>query len=127
MTTTYKWNIQELDCVPQEDGKTDVVVTAHWTVTATSSEGKAIIDYDGNNAISPYTSSAYGTQSFTYDPSKTFIPYANLTQDEVVAWVQAGMGIDEVTALQENLDKQIENQINPPIVTPPLPWATPAV
>jgi hypothetical protein len=33
------------------------------------------------------------------------------------------MGIDAVTALQENLDNQIENQINPPIVTPPLPWA----
>ena len=103
----YQWNIQALDCVPQEDGKTDVVVTDHWTVSAT----------DGT-----YTSSAYGTQSFTYDASKTFIPYVDLTLSEVVAWVQAAMGVDAVTALQENLDKQIENQINPPIVTPPLPW-----
>jgi hypothetical protein len=103
----YQWNIQALDCVPQEDGKTDVVVTAHWTVSAT----------DGT-----YTSSAYGTQSFTYDAGKAFIPYADLTLSEVVAWVQAAMGVDAVTALQENLDKQIENQINPPIVTPPLPW-----
>lgn len=107
MATTYNWNIQALDCVPQEDGKTDVVVTAHWTVSA----------IDGT-----YNSSAYGTQSFTYNASKAFIPYADLTQDEVVAWVQDGMGIDGVTALQENLNKQIENQINPPIVTPPLPW-----
>jgi hypothetical protein len=103
----YQWNIQALDCVPQEDGKTDVVVTAHWTVSAT----------DGT-----YTSSAYGTQSFTYDASKAFIPYADLTLSEVVGWVQAAMGVYAVTALQENLDKQIENQINPPIVTPPLPW-----
>ena len=103
----YQWNIQALDCVPQEDGKTDVVVTAHWTVSAT----------DGT-----YTSSAYGTQSFTYDASKAFIPYADLTLSEVVGWVQDAMGVDAVTALQENLDKQIENQINPPIVTPPLPW-----
>jgi hypothetical protein len=110
MTTTYQWNIQLLDCIPQEDGKTDVVVTAHWSVSAT----------DGT-----YTSSAYGTQSFTYDAGKAFIPYPDLTQDEVIAWVQSGMGIDAVTALQESLDKQIEAQINPPIVTPPLPWATP--
>jgi hypothetical protein len=103
----YQWNIQALDCVPQEDGKTDVVVTAHWTVSAT----------DGT-----YTSSAYGTQSFTYDASKAFIPYADLTLSEVVAWVQAAMGVDAVTALQESLDKQIQDQINPPIVTPPLPW-----
>jgi hypothetical protein len=126
MTITYQWNIQQLNCVPQEEGKTDVVVTAHWTVTATSSEGKAIVDYNGNNAISPYTASVYGTQSFTYDSGKAFIPYADLTQDEVVGWVQAGMGVDAVTALQENIDTQIANQINPPIVTPPLPWATPA-
>ena len=103
----YQWNIQALDCVPQEDGKTDVVVTAHWTVSAT----------DGT-----YTSSAYGTQSFTYDDSKAFIPYADLTLSEVVGWVQAAMGVDAVTDLQENLDKQIQNQINPPIVTSPLPW-----
>jgi hypothetical protein len=123
MATTYNWTIQAMDCVPQEDGHTDVVVTAHWIVTATSSEGKPIIDIDGNDAISPYTSSVYGTQSFTYDSGKAFIPYDSLTQDEVVGWVQAGMGVDAVTALQENLDQQIANQVNPPIVTPPLPWA----
>jgi hypothetical protein len=122
MTTTYQWNIQQLDCVPQEDGKTDVVLTAHWAVIAISSEGKTIIDSDGNSAISPYTANVYGTQSFTYDSGKAFIPYADLTQNEVVGWVQAGMGIDAVTALQENLDQQIQNQINPPIVTPTLPW-----
>jgi hypothetical protein len=123
MTITYKWSIKQLDCSPQEDGKNDVVVTAHWTVTATSSEGKAIIDYDGNDSITPYTSQVYGTQSFTFNPTKSFTPFADLTQDQVVGWVQAGMGIDAVTALQENLDKQIADQINPPIISPALPWA----
>jgi hypothetical protein len=104
----YNWTINAMDCVPQEDGKTDVVVTAYWNVSAT----------DGT-----YTTSAYGSQSFTYDAGKAFIPYASLTKDEVVGWVQVGMGIDAVTKLQENLDQQIANQINPPIVTPPLPWA----
>jgi hypothetical protein len=52
MATTYNWTIQAMDCVPQEDGHTDVVVTAHWNVSAT----------DGT-----YTASVYGTQSFTYD------------------------------------------------------------
>lgn len=106
--TTYNWTIKAMDCVPQEDGHTDVVVTAHWNVLAT----------DGT-----YSASLYGAQSFTYDSSKTFIPYENLTQAEVVGWVQASMGVDTVTALQENLDQQIANQVNPPIVTPPLPWA----
>jgi hypothetical protein len=107
MATTYQWTIQAMDCVPQEDGHTDVVVVAHWNVQGT----------DGT-----YNASVYGTQSFTYDSGKAFIPYESLTQDEVVGWVQAGMGAEGVASLQANLDTQIENQINPPIVTPPLPW-----
>lgn len=107
MTITYQWKIQALDCVPQEDGFTDVVITAHWTVSAT----------DGT-----YNAGVYGTQSFALDSKSSFTPYADLTQDQVVGWVQEAMGIDAVTALQENLDKQIADQINPPIVTPPLPW-----
>lgn len=110
MATTYNWTIQAMDCVPQEDGHTDVVVVAHWNVSAT----------DGT-----YTSSAYGTQSFTYDPVSTFTPYNQLTQEQVVGWVQDGMGAEGVASLEANLNTQIENQINPPIVTPPLPWAAP--
>jgi hypothetical protein len=34
------------------------------------------------------------------------------------------MGIDAVTKLQESLDQQIADQIDPPIVTPALPWAS---
>jgi hypothetical protein len=107
MTTTYTWTIQQMDCVPQEDGLTDVVVTAHWTVSAT----------DGT-----YNASSYGTASFTYDPESTFTPYADLTQEQVLGWVWDN-GVDK-DAVEANLDQQIEAQINPPIVTPPLPWAT---
>lgn len=108
MTITYQWNIQQLDCLPHEDGKTDVVVTAHWTVQAT----------DGT-----YTGYAYGTQSFSLQQGESFTPYDQLTKEQVVGWVQSGMGVEAVTKLQENLDQQIADQIDPPIVTPPLPWA----
>jgi hypothetical protein len=107
MATTYQWTIQAMDCVPQEDGHTDVVVVAHWNVSAT----------DGT-----YTASVYGTQSFTYNPETSFTPYADLTQEQVVGWVQDGMGPEGVASLEANLDTQIENQINPPLVSPPLPW-----
>jgi hypothetical protein len=108
----YTWNIVAFDCKPQEDGLTDVVVTAHWTVSATNGT---------------YTGSAYGTQSFTLQQGASFTPYPDLTQDQVVGWVQAAMGAEGVASLEANLNTQIENQINPPIVTPPLPWVTPIV
>ena len=109
MTTVYQWTIQALDCKPEEDGKTNVVVTAHWSVSAT----------DGTNSAG-----VYGTQTFTLTGESAFTPFEDLTQDQVVGWVQESMGIDAVTALQENLDSQIENKINPPIVTKSAPWIT---
>lgn len=112
MATTYNWTISSMDCVPQEDGKSDVVVTAYWNLSAT----------DGT-----YNANSYGSQSFTLQQGGSFTPYADLTQNQVIGWVQAGLGVDKVTAIQENLDTQIANQVNPPIVTLPLPWATPAV
>lgn len=105
----YKWSISALDCKPIEGEYTDCVVTAHWRVDAT----------DGT-----HTAGVYGTQSFSLNTEGDFTPFEDLTQKQVVGWVQENMGEDAVTALESSLDAQIENQINPPIVTPPLPWAT---
>lgn len=78
---------------------------------------------DGTNNVG-----AYGSQSFTLNQEGSFTPFADLTETQVVGWVQESMGIDAVTALQESLDKQITDLANPPIVTPPLPWgATPVL
>jgi hypothetical protein len=44
-----------------------------------------------------------------YDPDN-FIPYADLTKEDVVAWLEAGL---DVEAIKSNLDNQIELQINP--------------
>lgn len=106
---TYLWSISALDCKPEEDGYKDCVITAHWRVDAT----------DGI-----YTAGVYGTQSFSLNTEGDFTPFEDLTQEQVVTWVQESMGIDAVTALQENLDKQIDDQIDPPIITPPLPWVS---
>ena len=114
MSNTYVWNISALDCVPTVDSLTDYVVTAHWNLTGSDA------------ATPPHTGYVYGTVSFEVDPSKpNYTPYAQLTLAEVVSWVQAYLGAEQVAALEANVDTQIENQINPPIVQPPLPWVTP--
>lgn len=108
MSITYTWTISQLDCYPQEAGETDVVFIVHWTLSAT----------DGT-----YSSSQYGTCGVSYTAGEPFTPYANLTQQQVVGWVEAALGPDQVAAMQASLAQQIQNQINPPVVTPPLPWA----
>lgn len=107
MAITYTWDVVQMDCYPQYDGETDVVFTAHWTLTGT----------DGT-----YTGAAYGAQTVTIDPDAPFTPYADLTKAQVIGWVQDAMGPEEVASLEFNIAGQIGNQVNPPVVAPPLPW-----
>lgn len=106
MPATIVWTISQLDCRPMEDGQTDVVVTAHWQCTGTQDT---------------YAAQVYGTASFTYTPGSSFTPYADLTQDQVLGWCWTN-GVDK-DATEANVQGQIDAQINPPIVTPPLPWS----
>jgi hypothetical protein len=46
-----------------------------------------------------------------------------LTKDQVLGWIWAN-GVDKA-ATEAAVEGQIQNQINPPIVSPPLPWVTP--
>jgi hypothetical protein len=108
MTVTNTWAVVQMDAYPEEDGETDVVFNVHWTLTGT----------DGT-----YTGSVYGSQGVTTDPDAPFVPYADLTEAQVIGWVQAAMGEEQVASYEANVAQQIENQINPPVVTPPLPWA----
>ena len=107
MTATYTWTVVQMDCYPEVDGETDVVFTVHWTLTGV----------DGD-----YTGSVYGSQALTLDPGAPFTPYADLTEAQVIGWVQAAMGAEQVAVYEANVAGQIANQINPPVVTPPLPW-----
>ena len=80
----------------------DEVITAHWNAS----------EVDGD-----YSASSYGTQSFNRDESSPeFIPYEDLTEDEVVSWLTLDEG------LEDNLLAQIEEQKNPTTVTGK-PWS----
>ena len=47
-----------------------------------------------------------------------------LTQEQVLGWVWQNPNLQ--SGVEANVQVQLDRQINPPIVTPPLPWATPA-
>ena len=103
--TTITWNISQLDCLPQSAEGADYVVTAHWSC---------------NGVDGDYSVSVYSTCSFAVVQG-AFTPYADLTQDQVLGWIWAN-GVDK-DATEAAVEQQIQNQINPPIVSPPLPWA----
>jgi len=57
------------------------------------------------------------------DPGAPFTPYADLTQEKVIDWLMVGMGTERVAELEAGVANQINEQIVPSVVTPPLPWS----
>jgi hypothetical protein len=101
---TILWIIERLLVRPTEGSLTDVVITADWRCNGTQDQ---------------YSGTCYGSCSFQ-PPSGEFTPYPDLTEAQVLGWCYAN-GVDQA-AIEANVTQQIENQINPPVIAPPLPW-----
>jgi hypothetical protein len=101
---TLSWIIERLLVKPTEGSETNVVITADWRCNGTQDQ---------------YSGTCYGSCSFQ-PPTSEFTPYDELTEQQVLDWCYEN-GVDK-TAIEANVTLQIENQINPPVVTLPLPW-----
>jgi len=106
---TILWIIERLLVKPTEGSNIDVVITADWRC---------------NGSQDQYSGTCYGSCSFA-PPSGEFTPYPDLTQEQVLGWCYEN-GVDK-TAIEANVTLQIENQIDPPVVTLPLPWSSGSV
>jgi hypothetical protein len=80
------------------------VVTVHYNVSAT----------DGT-----YSANTYGTVGYQEQPGETYTPYDQLTEAQVVGWVQNSLGKDTV---ETSLQSQINAQINP-VQESGVPWS----
>ena len=91
------WTISQLERNTADGG----VIVAHWRVTEEETVGT------GDDAVT-YTASSYGSSGFTPDPSASdYIAYADLTEADVIGWVQADVDQDAInTALTEKIDEQ---------------------
>jgi len=107
--TTLSWIIERLLVKPIEGSLTDVVITADWRCNGTQDQ---------------YSGTCYGSCSFQ-PPSGEFTPYEDLTQEQVLGWCYQN-GVDQA-AVEANVTQQINDQINPPVIAPPLPWVPPVV
>ena len=111
MSATITWIIEWMECKPTEGQYTDVVISAGWRCNGTQA--------DGSNQ---YNGSAYGSCAFS-QPAEggQFTPYDQLTQQQVLGWCWNG-NIDK-DQIEAAVQAQIDAQINPPVVQPPLPWS----
>jgi len=106
--TTFVWTINSLSTLPMIDGQTDVVVTAMYTVTATDAS---------------IVTNLTNMQMFTYTGS-SFTPFDQLTQEQVIGWIQADLTSVGVNNIELCLQGKINTILTPPVIPQPqpLPW-----
>jgi len=107
------WKVGVLECYPTLSGMQDYVFTVHWD---------CLSSYSGTSG-GPYNGRTYSCTAVELN-SGEFIPYNELTEPTVLNWVWDVIGTGQKENFEESVRQQIYNQINPPVVTPPLPWAT---
>jgi hypothetical protein len=112
MAKTTTWKITDLTCYPQSAGQTDVVFQIKWmcTVNYLSSDGE--VGFQQKQA---------GSCELSYSEGDPFTPYSDLTEDQVWGWVDAQV---DRSAVEDALNAEIDAQVTPTQVNPPLPWAS---
>lgn len=113
MAITYTWKITGLK-TREVAGTPGAVVQTYWEKIGT--------DEDGNEG------KFSGATPFTPDPtdeSGPFIPFEQLTEQDVITWIQSVV----VGSYEEHVNEKIQEQIDGkkrPVVDATMPWAPPA-
>ena len=110
MAITYTWKITGLKTQDVSQDKPDSVVQTYWQKIGT--------DENGNEGTFS------GATPFTVDPSDDsgpFIPFADLTEEDVLDWIKTVVIGSYEEHVNEQIAKQIEDKISP-VVDNRLPW-----
>ncbi len=86
------------------EAATGIITTVHWSASKTSGE---------------HTASSYGSVGLT--AGDTVIPFANVTEANVLAWLGTALDLTEMEAA---LDAQLA-ALAAPAVIDGIPWAAP--
>jgi hypothetical protein len=86
------------------DGLTNVIETIHWNYEATDGNISGII---------------VGCNGFTAPTSEDFIPYEELTKEEIISWLEQANDVEQLNIAADNEYNQIKNLGNQEFLPPP--------
>ena len=106
MAINYTWDVNTCDVYPTKSGKSNVVHTVHWVLTATDDANN---DAEGN----PQTAFRFGGQELDISDLSSFTNWSSLDAATVQGWVEAALGADRVTEIKSQLNAQITEKVTP--------------
>lgn len=98
MTNTYEWIISQLEARVSEGDLSNVIHKIWWELVAKDQDDDMI------------AASTMGVLEVSYNPDDPFIPYEDLTKEDVVGWLESGLDVQQ---LKSELDARINEQKNP--------------
>ena len=104
----FNWIINSLDSIPSIEGMDKVISVIHY---------RAQKQYEED--VVHFTADTYGALSVEAPHEASFTPYDDVTKEMVEGWLEASLDCE---AIEANLDAQIQNFLNPPVVAYALPW-----
>lgn len=105
MSTTYTFSDLKVEIAPSLDGLSEVITRVRYNYNGVDENG--------------YSGSFAGATPMPAPSTGSFTPFNELTQDEVIDWLEAVADKDH---MQYVIQKQIDNQIAPKYVPVPNPW-----
>ena len=107
MAITYTWTVTNMSVL--QTPQPDFVVNARWLCSG--------VEGDNSGEIG-------GSESFPDEQGDNFVPYADLTESQVLDWVWEQMGENGKSNSEACVEGQIESEKNPPVSpeSEPLPW-----
>jgi hypothetical protein len=109
MSNIYTWVVASLDCYPSYEAQTNVVHKVEWVCTGQTSTEPTV------------SSSITNSINLFYVEGQSFTPFNELTQETILNWIW-NSGVDK-NAVQQDVDRQIENIITKISNKQKLPWA----
>ena len=103
---TPDWIVEWMQTTPTAANPSEAVLQVGWRCSGTEDN---------------FSGSVYSTCTLPAADPASFVPYQDLTQDQVLGWIWAN-GVNQA-ATEAAVAQQIDNQKNPPTIQPPLPGA----
>jgi len=108
MSITYTYKVTNMYCYSKYESQNNMVFNIWWYCIGT----------DGD-----YSSHMNGNTLIPYDSNNEYVPYDQLTEAEVISWIEQYTDPSIITDIKEVIAQRIYEQMNPPnIDNPKLPW-----
>ena len=99
MANTYTWKIYAVGRNTALGDLENVVKTVKWELTGTSEDG--------------HVGRFHGNSTLNFNPDNEFIPFEQLSEEQIIGWIESHLDETEMAAYKRAVDLEIERQANP--------------